>query len=293
MMAAMKSSVATLLVAVGTAMSASFGVGQSINWGQGVPFKHGIEVKINGQGPFQFGLDTGSSLAFVISPELAQQLDLPVTGNTHIHGGREHTSDPLVDVLRIDSLQLSGHLFQHVVGISYSKSSPMVQNGAGILGIVLFKNVLLKINYPGDRLFISEESLPDADGSRILNYTENHTHPYIAAVLGGIAVNAMMDTGTRSTGADVMIPLELASRLHLVAPMKPSGTLSDALGASSERYSATLDGDLVIGALTIHRPTLLISDLFPDVNVGGLSNRLVITLDPRNHRLMLELSAEH
>jgi hypothetical protein len=47
----------------------------------------------------------------------------------------------------------------------------------------------------------------------------------------------------------------------------------------------------MIGDLTIHRPALLINDLFPFVDLGGICNQLVITLDHRNHRLRLELAS--
>jgi hypothetical protein len=88
-----------------------------------------------------------------------------------------------------------------------------------------------------------------------------------------------------------MVPLEVASQLRLVAPMQPKGSVSNALGNSSNYYTATLDGDLMIGDLTIHRPALLINDLFPFVDLGGICNQLVITLDHRNHRLRLELAS--
>ena len=90
--------------------------GQSFNTVQEVPFKGGVEVKINGQGPCRFGLDTGASIAFWINQELARQLGLPVTSHTHLHGLRgskdSDGSTPAVDVLRIDVLLLAGHSFQ-------------------------------------------------------------------------------------------------------------------------------------------------------------------------------------
>jgi hypothetical protein len=291
-MIAMYRSTVFVLVALAGCLMTPYAACQNVNSVQDVPFKNGVEVKINGQGPFRFGLDTGSSVSFIISPDLAHQLSLPVTSHTHMHTRGESDSDPLVDVLRIDALQLAGHSFQHAIGVGYSNSSPLVAGGQGTLGIALFQGVVLKLDYPGDRLSVSEASLPDADGKRVLTYTEEHMHPIIPVVLGGIPVDAKLDSGARGTGADVMIPFQLASKLHLVAPMRPSGTVRDILGNSHEFFTAALDGDLTIGDLAIHHPTLLISDSLPYVNLAGIVNRLAITLDPRHHSLQLEMPAE-
>jgi hypothetical protein len=291
-MVAMYRSALFLLAVIAGCLFTPYAAGQGSHAVQEVPFKNGVEVKINGQGPFRFGLDTGSSVSFILSPELAHQLSLPVTSHTHMHSQGDRDSDPPVDVLRIDSLQLAGHSFQHAIGVGYSNSSPMLTGGQGTLGIALFQSVVLKLDYPGDRLSVSDASLPDADGKRILTYKEEHMHPIIPVVLGGIPVDAKLDSGARGTGADVMIPFQLASQLHLVAPMRPSGTVRDIVGNSHEFYTATLDGDLTIGDLTIHHPTLLISDSLPYVNLAGIVNRLAITLDPRHHTLQLEMPAE-
>ena len=52
---------------------------------------------------------------------------------------------------------------------------------------------------------------------------------------------------------------------------------------------ATLNGDLTIGNLVVHDPTLLISDAVPYVLLAGLLNRSAITLDPQNHRVKIEI----
>jgi hypothetical protein len=105
-----------VLVAIAGCLFAPYASGQSFNTVQEVPFKGGVEVKINGQGPCRFGLDTGASIAFWINQELARQLGLPVTSHTHLHGLRgskdSDGSTPAVDVLRIDVLLLAGHSFQ-------------------------------------------------------------------------------------------------------------------------------------------------------------------------------------
>jgi hypothetical protein len=282
MMVAMKSSIVLLSVAVAVCLFTTRATSQT-NETQGIPFKDGVEVRINGQGPFHFGLDTGASQAFWINPQFASQLNLPVTSHTHIHVPNDPNA-PLADVLRIDDLEVAGYSFHHVIGVGFSK-------GQGVLGIELFKDVVVTLDYPGDRLSVSDKSLPEADERHIFNYTEDKTIPVLRVMLGGVPVEGYLDSGGARNSGAVMVPLEVASQLRLVAPMQPKGSVSNALGNSSNYYTATLDGDLMIGDLTIHRPALLINDLFPFVDLGGICNQLVITLDHRNHRLRLELAS--
>ena len=62
------------------------------------------------------------------------------------------------------------------------------------------------------------------------------------------------------------------------------------MGHEHELTRATLDGDLIVGKVVVHNPTLQISDAVPYVLLGGILNRSAITLDPQNHRMKLEIS---
>lgn len=252
---------------------------------EGIPFTSGIPLMINGRGPFVFGLDIGASTAFLISPALAQSLHLPVISHTHLHAPGESKSNaaPSVSVLRIDDLTVAGHTFHRVVGIA----SPVAPENGGTLCIELFKDVLVSLDYSNDRLTISEDALPVPDQQSVFDYVEDHTTPVLPISLGPLNTTGHLDTGARQTQADLMMPLKLASQLPLMEPMKLSGTVADAFGRETSRYTATLNGDLRIGALIFHNPTLLISDWVPYVNLGGICNKLVIILDERQHRIRL------
>jgi hypothetical protein len=249
-------------------------------------FKDGVPILIDSQGPYLFGLDTGASTAFYINPSLAAKLALPVVSHTHIHTSSDEVpgSAPQVDVLRIDDLAVAGHLFHHAIGVAYSTA----ENGT--LGIGLFKDVLLTLDFPNDHLSISEDQLPVADGKTIFPYVQDHTIPVVPVTLGDMQVQARLDTGARKTEADVMIPLSMATQLHFVTPMQEAGTVQDAVGRNYKRYTAILDGDLTIGTLVVHHPTLLVSDFLPYVNLGGLCNRLRIQLDQSHGLIGISLS---
>jgi hypothetical protein len=265
-------------------------VAQGTSPSAGVPFRDGVDVLINGHGPYRFGLDLGSSVAFLIVPDVSHQLALPVTSKTHMHGFKENgVNDPEVDVLRIDDLQVAGHLFNHSIGVAYSNASPMLKNGSGTLGMGLFQSVVFKLDYPTNRLSVFEQSLPPEDGKEVLKYNDVHLRPFVDVYLGGVTTNACIDTGAKDMGADLSIPTEFASRLSLQNVEKLSAMVTDIVGQKHELTRATLDGDLTIGNVVVQNPTLLISDAVPYVLLGGIVNRMAITLDPQNHRVKLEV----
>lgn len=245
---------------------------------------------INGRGPFVFGLDTGASGAFSIHPKLAESLGLPVVSQTHIHAPGESKDNPapVANVVRVDDLTVAGHAFHHALGVA----SPGERENGGTLCIELFKDVLVSLDYPNDRLTISENALPSPDQQNVFEYVEDHTTPVLPISLGPLNTTGHLDSGARQTKADVMVPFKLASQLPLMEPMQRSGFVADSLGRKTERYTATLNGDLRIGALTFHNPTLVISDWVPYVNLGGLCNKLVIVLDERQHRIRLTQAAQ-
>ena len=83
------------------------------------------------------------------------------------------------------------------------------------MGIGLFQNVVVKLDYPSNRLSISEQSLPPEDGKDVLKYTDVHFLPYVDVVLGGIPINACIDTCAKDIGVDLSVPVDFASRLRL------------------------------------------------------------------------------
>jgi hypothetical protein len=286
----MKSNTVALLLICAGLVCARKGVAQGIPPSAGVPFKAGLDVKINGQGPYRFGLDLGSSVSFIILPELSHQLNLPVTSKTQMHGDEENgVKDPEVDVLRIDDLELAGNVFHHSIGVAFSNASPLLKNGSGTLGVALFQKAVVKLDYANDRLAVLDRPLPMEDGKKVLKYTDVHLRPFIDISLAGLTANACIDTGAKNIGVDISVPTEVATKLNLRDVTKLSVTRKDILGHETVLTKATLNGDLMIGELVVHNPTLLISDAVPYVLLGGILNRSAITLDPQNHRIKLEI----
>jgi hypothetical protein len=49
--------------------------------------------------------------------------------------------------------------------------------------------------------------------------------------------------------------------------------------------------ELVVGDIRVEHPTILVSSMWTFVDIAGLCNRLVISIDQRSHRIQLEMPA--
>ncbi len=254
-----------------------------------VPFtKGGLEVFVNGQGPFRFGLDTGASGDAWVSPELAKRLDLPVIRRIQAHDGDTRKGAP-VEVVRIDTLTVGTTAYHDlsapvVPQRSQDEDEKSASGPGGTLGFQLFKNQLVTLDFPHNELLIEDGDLPEPDGKGILGYTLDHTTAVIPIRLGRLPTTAEVDTGG---AGEISIPLSLAKKLPLDPPLKPAGEIATSF-RSVPLYTAGLKGDLLIGSFLFHDPKLLCSELLPYVNLGrDLLRRFAITFDQRNRRLRL------
>jgi hypothetical protein len=250
-----------------------------------VPFLKGIEVRINKRGPYLFGLDTGMGQAFILDPELAHQQALPVTGHTRMHSGIDRADDPDVPIVHANRMQLAGRTIRDAIGMPMENYSPMVKAGRGTLGMALFKNTVLYLDYGRDLLWLSRRSLPKPDGKRVLLYDDINLLPYIEVSLNGMVVKAEVDSGARDAGSDLVLPRELAAQLALVDRKESGQMVRDINGRQYSLATANLDGDLRIGTLIVSHPKVLIGAFSSHVILGGVLNRLTVGIDQKHHRI--------
>ncbi|MFW9807392.1 MAG: retropepsin-like aspartic protease, partial [Candidatus Thorarchaeota archaeon] len=128
---------------------------QDLNW---TPFKYikdshlvGVPVYINGNGPYDFVLDTGAGNT-VITPELASKIELdpkPVQGIARGIGGDVQLELAEVHKLSVNGSEIS---YTQAVVLDLSKVSPkgkLIENG--IIGYDFLNRFETTIDYPGKR----------------------------------------------------------------------------------------------------------------------------------------------
>jgi len=119
-----------------------------------------IEVKLNGQGPFFFAIDTGGGMQADIDPAVATQLNLQPTGKVLI-GDPSRENDREMELTSIASLTFGGAEFRNVTALiraqRITKDYPEVD---GFLGFALFTEYLLTLDYPAMQVRLARGALP-------------------------------------------------------------------------------------------------------------------------------------
>ncbi len=148
----------------------------SIRWS---PFNYikdthmvGIPVSINGQGPFEFVLDTGAG-GTVITPKLANELELnlnPFDGICRGIGGDAEGHLATLDQVSVGGVNVEEH---PVIVIDMEKISPKCHLiPDGILGYPFLKQFEFVIDYPQEKFAFIDHGYATIDSEPTSDYCE-------------------------------------------------------------------------------------------------------------------------
>jgi len=231
-----------------------------------------VAVTIDGQGPFRFGIETGSPCA-VISPALAERLGLPDAGG-----------DEQMRARRIARLEVGGASFQGVLAPAFGVTAPDVD---GVLGLSVFSDVLLTVDGVARKVRVERGALPAPDGKAVLPILRQGPFVGVSVRFGRHHAIAVVDT--RASSDLLVLPgmvkdLELAS-----APVEIGRARGPAIPETVVK-AARLDGDVTFGEVVVERPIVNVHDVPPPIPqrplIGnGVLSRLAFTLDQRNERI--------
>lgn len=241
-----------------------------------------VMVTINGKGPFRFLIDTGTGGDAIITTELAQVLDLPVTGEARLNDptGKGGQSAP---IRRISSLRVAGVDFNGIRAIEHS-----LPNGEGIcqgiIGFTLFRDFLFTLDYVNGKLILAQGDLmPDGEKS-VVSFRMPDGVPVARLVIGNKEVEAQLDSG----GLGLSLPERLIPQLKLAA--SPSlFARGQSLSTRFDVKVAKLATDVRLGEITLDRPWVEINPAFPIANFGSCPmQHFIITFDQENHLVRLD-----
>jgi predicted aspartyl protease len=129
-------------------------VGDVVSTAEDDALRMTVPVMVNGQGPFQFVIDTGADRT-VISTELAERLGLPDAGKARLHamGGERD-----VRIVAIDSVQVSTNTVRDV----RAAALPARNLGAdGLLGIDSLKGQRIIMDFKAMTMIVVPSSKND------------------------------------------------------------------------------------------------------------------------------------
>jgi len=242
-----------------------------------------VDARVNGQGPFTFGIDTGASGAAWVTKALVEKLKLPLADGLVIADGsglKGHRADGA----RVEAITLGSLSFNQLTATVLGEGPTQEREGEvyGTLGFELFRDYVVTLDYPAQQLRIATGQLPVPDGKRVLSYRLDRGSAYIPVEIGGVALEASIDSGNMG---GVLLPLSLSNKVPLRAPLQRAGRVVSVLH-EFDLFRAELDGDLRIGEITISRPTVYFSDLVRAPNVGrGVIRSFAVMFDQPHMRV--------
>jgi len=247
-------------------------------------------VRVNGSGPYRFLLDTGAMGGGRVDVSLAAKLGLKQVGEIQSSDGSGRKG-PSLPEYRLDSLKLGPIEFVGVRVISrdYNRHGAAAHGHIdGVLGMGLFEQFLLTIDYPASALSIATGALPKPNGKDILPLVPDAPVPSIQVLLSDNSYEARLDTGAMG---GISVSAEIASRLKFIDEPKQVGEARTVAGPFKiER--ATLDGTLRIGDRVINNPEITIAGPMKNVNLGGpFLQDFAITLDQKHDRIRFQRAA--
>ncbi|HMB82290.1 MAG TPA: retropepsin-like aspartic protease [Vicinamibacterales bacterium] len=241
-----------------------------------------VEVMVNGQGPFLFAIDTGATDDARVDASLVERLGLRVSGTDHVGDGSA-AKKLRVGTVRLDSLTVGTLTFHHVKASTRDFNTLGLPRIDGLLTFDLFRDLLLTLDYPGQRVRLEQGELPAADGKGILQLRRVHGHPAVDLTIGSERVRAELDSG--NVGDGFLFPGPVVARLSLATEPVDAGTGRTVTSVFSLK-SAQLRENIRFGAFEFTQPRIVFPAPFPFADIGSrILNQFAVTFDQKHDRV--------
>lgn len=242
-----------------------------------------VELRINGNGPFRFILDTGASIN-VIDAALNEELQLPAAEGMH---AAPRPGQPAPTLVSIREIRLGDAAILGVIGAVMPLSGMLGADGPrGVLSAANFPGYLLTLNYPAKEISIRKGTLePSGD---TLDYPASDMLPTVPIRIAGRETRVHLDTG--SPGG-LTLPTKFLKELPLASEPRETGK------ARTHAGEYPISRAKVDGAIELGKHTLALAEVeFSDVRPGRMApatgqigaqvlRNFVVTIDTRSRRI--------
>jgi hypothetical protein len=124
-----------------------------------------------------------------------EKLQLKSSGQVQATDGSGR-SPQVVDTVKLDSVAIGNLRFADVTAGSRNfKNSPRPSKVDGIVGLSLFSDYLVTLDFPKKLLRFERGELPKSDGAEILDYKSERGVPLVELTVGSTKINAHLDSG--------------------------------------------------------------------------------------------------
>ena len=246
-----------------------------------------VPVMINGQGPFQFVIDTGADRT-VISTELADRLGLPEAGKARLHamGGERD-----VRLVSVDSVAVSTNVVRDV----RAAALPARNLGAdGMLGIDSLKGQRIIMDFEAQTMTVVPSLKNDApapeDAEMIVVTAKTRLGQLVMvdADANGQKVWVVVDTGAQNSVGNTRLRRLMIKRNSRL-PIKPI-EMSDVLGKRTSADYVVVDS-LRLGSIAMKNSPVAFADAHP-FKLFDLSTKPAMLLGMEGLRIFKRVSVD-
>jgi hypothetical protein len=247
-----------------------------------------VMVTVNGKGPFRFIIDTGTGTDAFVSPELADELQLPETGDSAVIRDPSLQGGQRVPIVLLSSVTIAGVEFNRVKARRQSVTGE-AGTCQGLLGFTLFRDYLLTLDFPNRLVILTQGALmPDGENTT-LPFRMPYGVPIARLSVNGQSLEAQLD----SAGGGLTLPEALAEHQKWDIPPIVFAT-GQTLATRFDIKAAKLHGDVKVGKYTFDHPVVEIHAAFPLVNFGSPPMTFfAITFDQKNLLVRFSANGNH
>lgn len=213
-----------------------------------------LAVMVNGQGPFDFLVDTGSDRT-VISRELAARLGLPPGGRVRIH---ESAGVDTVGTVLIDHLKVGARDIAHIQAPALGEAN---LGAAGMLGVDALKDQHLVMDFKAMRLSTSPSRPEPIDPNTVVVLGHTHYGQLILtnSKIRGVPVLVVLDSGSQVTVGNAALLRLLTGRSLQARPPKTTVLVT----VTGRRQEVELDdiAEAQVGGVIIRNMPLAFAQL--------------------------------
>jgi len=247
----------------------------------------GVEVWVNGEGPFFFAIDTGGQGSARVDSSLVDRLELEVVGEAQggDPSGRKTVTMPIVE---LESIQVGDARFEGVRALSRSYNRPGTPPPAidGILGYHLFDQGVLTLDFARKQVRIERGPLAAPPGAELIELTGDPDGvPAVSAKIGERTLESLwIDTGKMG---GLLLPPSVADTLTWLEPPQVVGRARTVTG-ELEIHRGRAKETFTLGACRLETPQVEFSDVIPAaiLGAGALADQ-VVSFDPTRKKVWI------
>ena len=241
-----------------------------------------VSARVDGEGPFRFVVDTGTS-ALYVSEAVADAIDAPRVGSARSMDASGEVCRLRivgVDALTVDATGPDGTAsearFEHL----RAAVTALPKGVDGLIGLRALGDCTLTLDYPARRVLLHRRPPEAGDGIYLDSRGGNAE---VTLTIDGRKERFIVDSGSVdfiSVNRDCAKRLDFETRLPRYRQLTGDGE------TPFWQEAGRLRGDLVLGAWRVRQPIITVDD-GPNALGGDFLQRFIVTFDRENGRLIL------